>query len=143
VSIGQRWFQPGRDVLLTGAGFTHPFRGYLATEMWAAIFNQGEIQQHDKLRKSMIQGDLNFETIYDMIMESPESEPGEKAAFLNALRNAYRQMDEIISDQANRVSAFAVCQSFALVPYNTRNEDSFSPLIRTFSLNDITATTSH
>ena len=60
----------------------------------------------------MIQGDLDFETIYDMIMKSPEYKPREKAAFLNALRNAYRQMDEIISDQTNRVSAFAVCQSF-------------------------------
>lgn len=45
-------------------------------------------------------------------MESPEYEPRERAAFLNALRSAYRQMDEIISDQGNRVSAFAVCQSF-------------------------------
>lgn len=116
MSIGQRWFQPARNLLLTGAGFTHPFRGYLASEMWAAIFNQAEIRRHDKLRKCMIQGDLNFETIYDTIMESPEDkpqyEPQEKAAFLNALRNAYRQMDEIISDQGNRVSAFAVCRSF-------------------------------
>lgn len=112
MSIGQRWFQPCRDVLLTGAGFTHPFGGYLASELWAAILNRTEIRRHDKLRKCMIQGDLNFETIYDMIMESPEYEPQEKAAFLNALRNAYHQMDEIISDHGNRVSAFAVCQSF-------------------------------
>ena len=112
MSIVQRWFQPRRDVLLTGAGFTHPFHGYLASEMWPAILNQAEIRRHDKLRECMVEGDLNFETIYDTIMESPEYEPREKAAFLNALRNAYRQMDEIISDQANRVSAFAVCQSF-------------------------------
>jgi len=28
--------------MLTGAGFTETFGGYLATEMWAAIFNQPE-----------------------------------------------------------------------------------------------------
>jgi hypothetical protein len=111
MSIGQRWFQPQRDVLLTGAGFTQSFRGYLASEMWAAIFNQAEIRRHDKLRKCMIQGDLNFETTYDTIMESPEYEPKEKVAFLKALRNAYAQMDEIISEQTSRVSAFAVCQA--------------------------------
>jgi hypothetical protein len=32
-------------VLLTGAGFTKTFGGYLASEMWATILNQPEVLQ--------------------------------------------------------------------------------------------------
>ena len=35
-------------VLLTGAGFTKTFGGYLASEMWATILNQPEIQILEK-----------------------------------------------------------------------------------------------
>lgn len=48
------WFTPARHVLLTGAGFTHNYGAYLATQMWGAIFKQPEIRNEEQLRSTML-----------------------------------------------------------------------------------------
>ena len=55
-------------VLLTGAGFTKSFGGYLASEMWAAILNQPEIQNSPALLKRMRELEtLDYELLYEEI----------------------------------------------------------------------------
>jgi hypothetical protein len=52
-------------VLLTGAGFTKPYGGYLASEMWATILNQPEVQNSPELLTGMRNLEfLNYETFY-------------------------------------------------------------------------------
>ena len=43
-----------KTILLTGAGFTKTFGGFLGSEMWAAIFNQPEVGEDNKLREYML-----------------------------------------------------------------------------------------
>jgi hypothetical protein len=53
-------------VLLTGAGFTKTFGGYLASEMWATILNQPEVQNSPELLKGMRDlENLDYEMYYE------------------------------------------------------------------------------
>jgi len=109
----ERHFRPAKTVLLTGAGFTKPFGGFLADEMWAMILNQPEIRQYPKLREHMLE-ELNYETLYDKVLTSDNYTSDEKRAFRVAIRNAYQRMNEDIcqDDVWHRSSASGVCRSF-------------------------------
>jgi hypothetical protein len=110
----KKYFTPARTVLLTGAGFTHSFGGYLASEMWAAILNQLEIRENEKLRRHMLE-ELNYETLYDEVLASGAYKDQEKHALTEGIRRAYKQMDEFIfqqGDRKKRSHASRVFQSF-------------------------------
>ena len=108
-----RWFKPTKNVLLTGAGFTRDFGGYLASEMWAAIFRRPEIRNHPKLRKCMLE-ELNYEALYDSILSSESFTDKDKASLTTAIRNAYQEMHENIcdADQRRQTTAAAMCRAF-------------------------------
>ena len=108
-----RWFKPTKNVLLTGAGFTRDFGGYLASEMWAAIFRRPEIRDHPELRKFMLE-ELNYEALYDKVLSSGSYTDEDKASLTQAIRKAYEEMDELISEanQRRRDTAAAVCRAF-------------------------------
>jgi hypothetical protein len=83
--------QPSQNVLLTGAGFTKPFGGYLASEMWALILNEPEIHTYPLLRKCLLEN-RNFEVAYDHVLLSNDYGSAERKAFVNALRRAYQHL---------------------------------------------------
>ena len=41
-------------IILTGAGFTANFGGFLARDMWEKIFNHPSLQAHDSLRQNFL-----------------------------------------------------------------------------------------
>jgi len=98
--------------LLTGAGFTKTFGGYLGSEMWARIFNQPEAQQYPRIRRKML-SDLNFESVYSHVVESPRYTPVEKHSFTVAIQNAYKSMhDYLLSEDMTLIrEATAACHS--------------------------------
>jgi|GEM_PF-4213484 len=61
-----------KTILLTGAGFTRDFGGYLADEMWSIIFNHPAIQQREALRKFLLDPryDFNFELLYHLVLSN-------------------------------------------------------------------------
>jgi hypothetical protein len=134
--------QPAKNVLLTGAGFTKPFRGYLASEMWALILNQPEIYNYPKLRQCLL-GNLNFELVYDLIAKNENAEYGadERKAFVSALEKAYEQLHEATCKHF-QIEAYQLCRAllsrFGRVKDNeigiafTLNQDLF--LERHFSM---------
>lgn len=96
----QRWFTPAKTILLTGAGFTHNFGGYLASGMWALILNQPGIRKYPKLRGPMLK-EMNYETIYDEVLRGQEYDNGpERAALQEAIQNAYQQLHAFHSVQS-------------------------------------------
>lgn len=107
------WFSPARTLLLTGAGFTQTFGGYLASEMWAAILNQPEIHQHPRLRQRMLR-ELDYEALYDEVIESAAYSPPEQAAFTTAIKRAYQHLHEALcrSETRHISAASGVCQHF-------------------------------
>jgi len=79
--------------LLTGAGFTKNFGGFLATEMWSQIFNDSRIQNNEKLR-SLLQNNFDFESVYSEVVDSSRYSEEEKNVVRESVQNAYKKLDD-------------------------------------------------
>jgi hypothetical protein len=88
-----------RLALLTGAGFTHNFGGFLADQMWEKILNQPDVYLTDSLRQTILlrENELNFEKLYSLLRKSPGLE---YSTFLKALDRTYVQLDEVVRKNA-------------------------------------------
>ena len=106
-----RWYTPAKVALLTGAGFSKSFGGYLGSEMWASILNQREIAENPKLQETLLE-ELNYESVYDTIVYSHEFNPRQKRAFLQATIKAYKELHAIIFKEDNTPKASAACKQF-------------------------------
>lgn len=81
-------------ILLTGAGFTKNFGGFLGSEMDAQIFNDVEIQNNDNLR-DLLQEDCDFESVYSSVMTGKFSEEN-KDVMKKVVEKVYRNLDDAI-----------------------------------------------
>jgi hypothetical protein len=96
-------------VLLTGAGFTKTYGGYLASEMWATILNQPEVQDSPELLKGMRDLEhLDYETFYEEIQMLGTEE--QKRDFNAAVRSAFNEMDDNIRTRKPRLDAYSCCR---------------------------------
>ena len=80
-------------ILLTGAGFTKNFGGFLANEMWAKIFNCHEVQKKPVL-KNILLNDFDYESLYKKIFDGDYSDDVKKA-INTAILKAYSMLDDI------------------------------------------------
>jgi len=111
MQTGDRSYEPSEVVLLTGAGFTKTFGGYLGSEMWAAILNQPEIRDDNDLRGEMLNNaTLNFEEVYHIVQHSQTYTPAQKKALTSAVRRVYQEMDQILC--ATKSQTAISCQRF-------------------------------
>lgn len=90
-----------RVLILTGAGFSYNFGGFLASEMRARIFNYPPIQRQGRVRDLILHTD-GFENVIAQVFKEPS--PGdetpfteeEKATLNEAVERAYQDLDENI-----------------------------------------------
>lgn len=83
-------------ILLTGAGFTKNFDGFLGNEMWAKVFNHPLIQKNEKLR-SLLQEDTNFESVYSIVdAENTGFNADDRKDFQDAVEGAYKSLDDAV-----------------------------------------------
>ncbi|MEK6651627.1 MAG: SIR2 family protein [Nitrospirota bacterium] len=82
-------------VLLTGAGFTHNFGGFLAKGMWESIFNYLDENRHLSLRKEL-KNDFDYESVYYKVVERDKFNENEKQALSEAVFSAYKNLDDKI-----------------------------------------------
>jgi hypothetical protein len=95
-------------VLLTGAGFTKTFGGYLASEMWATILNQPEVQNSQELLKGMLDLEfLNYEKFYADIQAGGTEQ--QKTDLSAAIRGAFKEMDDNIRTYKSKSLARHCC----------------------------------
>lgn len=86
----------GNVLLLTGAGFTANFGGFLAREMWSWIFNNPKLNNAGQL-KHKLRKKFDFEEIYsDVFDERSDLPKHEIEIFKNVVNEAYLSMDEVI-----------------------------------------------
>lgn len=91
-----------RHILLTGAGFTKNFGGFLGEEMWGKIFGNPSIQKHERMRELLLSNcAYNFEFAYQNVLEG-DYDDEQKADFRTALVGAYQLLDENILDKRPR-----------------------------------------
>lgn len=81
-------------ILLTGAGFTKNFGGFLGSEMWAQIFNDAEIQRTPSLR-GLLQTDYDFESVYSAVMSGNLPEEN-KNIMRRVIEKVYRNLDDTV-----------------------------------------------
>ncbi len=91
------YYTPNETVLLTGAGFTKTFGGYLGNEMWAAMLNRLEINRDPILRERLLD-QSNFELFYHEVRNSGHYCDEQKKCVNAALVKAFEEMDSVISD---------------------------------------------
>lgn len=83
------------QILLTGAGFTYDFGGFLAKDMWGMIFNDPHISGFSRL-KELMRDDFDYESIYYKVTSGNEYTPKEKEVIRIAAEKAYKKLDDSI-----------------------------------------------
>ncbi|MBI2444205.1 MAG: SIR2 family protein [Candidatus Magasanikbacteria bacterium] len=85
--------------LLTGAGFTANFGGYLQREMWNKMFNHEFTQKNEVIKKKMLKAargaclskrDYDYESVYTELFET-------QPAIIQILMDTYKVLDQSIS----------------------------------------------
>lgn len=81
-------------MLLTGAGFTRNFGGFLAREMWSKIFNNPLVQGNTEAR-GLLLNDFDFESVYSAKMSH-----GEETIKIirEAVEMAYKDLDDTVKN---------------------------------------------
>lgn len=82
-------------IILTGAGFSKNFGGFLGIEMWSEIFNEinNPKTKHHFLNRGDEAKDFNFENIYSEIIKSNNFSDNQKEELKEAIYAVYRRMD--------------------------------------------------
>lgn len=81
--------------MLTGAGFTNNFKGFLAKDMRSFIFNDKEIKKRPRILE-ITDSDYDYESIYYKIHNDPKYDSKDKKAINDAIYNAYQKLDDTI-----------------------------------------------
>lgn len=81
-------------VLLTGAGFTKNFGGFLGSEMWQKIFNNPSIQNQERIKGALLnQEDFDFESVYSQVLNGKNFRDEEKSLLKRAVEESYEALD--------------------------------------------------
>lgn len=89
-------FKSKNLILLTGAGFTKNFNGFLGSEMWQQILHDKEIQANKNLRELLLK-DLNFESAYSTILSDNSSEE-ERLMIGRVIERVYKNLDDVVKE---------------------------------------------
>lgn len=89
-------FDIKKNLLLTGAGFTANFNGFLSREIGLRIFNY--LPTHSKVRSLLLENPSNFETIYYEVLveKSQDFMEQERENFKKAVMATYIDLDRIV-----------------------------------------------
>jgi dihydroxyacetone kinase-like predicted kinase len=96
-----------KTILLTGAGFSKNFGGFLAQEMWGEIFRHEEVKKYSRIGTiSTIEHDFDYESIYHKVYRGSEYTQEEKNAIHLAIKDAYKNLDRNIYQTNDRNNPF-------------------------------------
>lgn len=82
--------EPLEPVLLTGAGFTKNFGGFLADDMRAMILDHSEVTNSSSLQ-THLKNNLDYESVYVKVVY--DQSRNDKSALINAVTQAYEKLD--------------------------------------------------
>lgn len=104
-------------ILLTGAGFTQNFGGFLAQDMWALIFNHKEVSESANLR-SLLRNDFDYESVYHQILyegiflKDEDIIEKEKTIIKRVIKDSYNRLDKSIVEANHGGNYFSEIRSF-------------------------------
>lgn len=88
-------------ILLTGAGFTYNFGGFLSKTMWSEIHNylqRNNANNKNKRLLDFIKYEFDYENFYQQVIYGGEYNKKEKSSCINAVLEAYKLLDNKIID---------------------------------------------
>lgn len=86
------------NVLLSGAGFTKDFGGFLADEMWSLIYNSSHLKSCPEIR-NLMRNNFNYEEVYSTFSGTPFIEnDSDINALEEAIFEAYLRIDKEVSE---------------------------------------------
>lgn len=93
-----------KNILLTGAGYTANYGGFLADEMYDKIFNNPKISSLSESAHAIIRNSLDFdyEGIYSDIDTSADVTPQDRLITRGLVVDAYRALDKDLKRDHNR-----------------------------------------
>lgn len=85
-----------KSLLLTGAGFTANFGGFLGSDVWFKIFNNPNLNQ--KIKKLFTESDgYDFETLYSTVINSSDYSSAEKDEFKQIVKGIYGDLHDVVT----------------------------------------------
>lgn len=93
---------PENKALLTGAGFTKNFGGFLAEEMGDRIFESQYLRKYPSVRR-ILHKRSNYEDFYEEVLNG-DYKDYEKEAAKKAVLEAYEKLDEVIRNFVYRTN---------------------------------------
>lgn len=94
-------FPVTETVVLTGAGFTHNFGGFLARTMWAEVHNRAHKYNEPRI-VNILKTCFDYEYIYNKVLYEGSFTDTEKDAILKSTHEAYEALDCIARFYNNR-----------------------------------------
>jgi hypothetical protein len=85
-------------VLLTGAGFTANWGGFLNIELWAQIFNHKRTQRNKQTRKYLLEYAPNWEFVLEIVQSNSSFTEEDKEDIWEAVNSAFDKMDSIYKE---------------------------------------------
>ena len=86
-----------KNILLTGAGFTHNLGGFLANTMWSEISNRlhrhNNLQYDTLLNDYSLSYDYDYEELYQKIVYGKEYDENQKSDFIQCFKEVYEALD--------------------------------------------------
>jgi hypothetical protein len=91
-------------ILLTGAGFSYDWGGFLRDKMWAEIFNDRWLRDKypNIIDHASKRNDVDYETVYYEIHECPSFNSAEREAIVKVFLKAYKDLDDSIRNAKYR-----------------------------------------
>lgn len=89
--------QSADHILLTGAGFTKNFGGFLGSEMWSLIFNHPLISESSYL-KDLLTRNQDFEMVYSEVIDNESASEEDKEIIQKVVGEAYKDLDDAIKN---------------------------------------------
>jgi|SRR3989344_1362995 len=82
-------------ILLTGAGFTKNFNGFLGKDMWSMIFNDYRIQNCPKIKNLLLEN-FDFEAVYSEVVNGKGFDDNEKQIMKTVIEEVYKKLDDAV-----------------------------------------------
>ncbi|NQU82592.1 MAG: SIR2 family protein [Parcubacteria group bacterium] len=84
-----------KTILLTGAGFSKNFGGFLGREMWSKIFNNPKLTGVPSIKKEL-RTNFDFESVYANVLRGSGFSVGDRDVFQEVIIDAYDDMDKML-----------------------------------------------